>query len=774
MYNRLVKNKRLLLTLPLLLAAAIFVVPSTVPRAHAATGLVCIVFPSTSTTCPAGSPSYGPVSVGQNITVGVFISGSDAMGGLDIYVKSDPAVLAPVSAALGPLIVSPSLTSICINGAATTGACTVGTANGAGVVEVTTIESTGTNECGGISPCSGLAFTITYHAVSAATTTLTYPSAAGCANTSVTGTTNCVLVATATGTTLSENIQTPAATVTVVTQMVLHGVCIVYPSTTASCPSDPRYGPFSVGQNFTVGVFIQNSQPIGGFDIYVKVDSNFLHPIGVMLGPAITNPTLTNICINGVSVIGTCTVNTANGPDVVECSTIEGSGLNDPGTGLLCKITYLVVHSTPSTPIFYPSAPGCANTSVTGTTQCVLVADNLGTTLVEAAQGAMILIPHVVDPTNPILFCASPAVVGTPTKCTVEIDDTASFGQIFSVGGVKWSTDGFGTFSSFTCTLQPVGLSAISNCMTFYTPLGVGIGITHIFVIYDPNNPPTAFDVKDPTHSGSTGSTTLTVLPATPSISTTVIIDQTGQPVPPGGSVPLGLSVHGNALLFGGYPVTGVAGTVTYTLFPNGGCTGTGIFSSTVTVRASNDVPSSTPSFTPNATGSYSINARYQPGTTDNNAVTSACEPFTVGVVLAPSFTTGKLHWSHHLSLSKSNNTQTWTALVANPLLAPVNVLVRIVGSSAINPSLTFDVVCGATTCINTPVGFGRISTPGLNPQLVPANNDSFTFSPSQFIPSSFANNEFAFTATLYWTSTTGTIYAATNSMKSGSFTVVP
>src|SRR5260370_15597078 len=194
---KILENKRLLLSIPLLLAS-LFLASHAVPSAHAQfTGLVCITASTTATSCPAAPLTLGPFTTGQTFTVGGFIQGSDAMGGFDIYVKSDPTFVTPVSAALGSLIVSPSLTSICVNGAATTGSCTVGTANGAGVVEITTIEGAGTNECGGISPCSGLAFTITYSVVAATNgTSISYPTASGCSTSSVASPPNtCVIVA---------------------------------------------------------------------------------------------------------------------------------------------------------------------------------------------------------------------------------------------------------------------------------------------------------------------------------------------------------------------------------------------------------------------------------------------------------------------------------------------------------------------------------------------------------------------------------------------------
>src|SRR5438552_7262249 len=233
MYGRLLKNKRLILTLPLFLAASLFLPSQIVPFAHASpgTGLVCITTSTSATSCPTSAPSLGPFTAGQTFTVGVFVQGSDAMGGWDIYVASNPAFVNPTGAALGNLVASPSLTSICINGAATVGSCTINTANGPGVVEATTIESSGGNECGGVSPCSGMAFTITYQVVGTGPDTLlSYPTAAGCSASSVSSPPNtCVEVADAAGTVLSENIQ--GATVSAPVVSLTGMVCVIYPAT---------------------------------------------------------------------------------------------------------------------------------------------------------------------------------------------------------------------------------------------------------------------------------------------------------------------------------------------------------------------------------------------------------------------------------------------------------------------------------------------------------------------------------------------------------------
>ena len=201
-----------LLTVTLLLLGVLFTIPLGTHLAHAVlpTGVVCIA-PATGTQCPAPF-TVGDVSVGSSFLVGIFVDNSQAMGGFDIYVSVDLTYLHPNSAALGTLIptAAQTLTSICVNGMSQTGSCTVGSANGPGVVEATTIDSSGNNECGGNAPCSGMAFTINYTVVAkTSSTVISYPSALSCGQaTSVTGTNVCVAVDDATGNPLPETIQT--------------------------------------------------------------------------------------------------------------------------------------------------------------------------------------------------------------------------------------------------------------------------------------------------------------------------------------------------------------------------------------------------------------------------------------------------------------------------------------------------------------------------------------------------------------------------------------
>jgi hypothetical protein len=142
----------------------------------------------------------------------------------------------------------------------------------------------------------------------------------------------------------------------------------------------------------------------------------------------------------------------------------------------------------------------------------------------------------------------------------------------------------------------------------------------------------------------------------------------------------------------------------------------------------------------------------------------------SVAVTVSPSvaFTSGKLHWTNHLSLSKNSNAQSWTAIVSNSLSTSAYVVIRITGQSTTVPANKFDVTCGAA-CVDTN---GNVNNAALaaGPVSVPASS-STSFSFSQTISNSFVNQNIAFTATVYWT--TNSAYGATTS-KSASFAVVP
>src|SRR6266699_1721125 len=91
----------------------VLVLPGLVPRARAATGLVCIADQSVNpASCPASPPNLtGPV--GSVVTVAVNIQGSDSLNGFDISVQVNPGVLQPLNIMFNnSVIVSPNFVSV--------------------------------------------------------------------------------------------------------------------------------------------------------------------------------------------------------------------------------------------------------------------------------------------------------------------------------------------------------------------------------------------------------------------------------------------------------------------------------------------------------------------------------------------------------------------------------------------------------------------------------------------------------------------------------------
>src|SRR5439155_6202024 len=297
-------------------------------------------------------------------------------------------------------------------------------------------------------------------------------------------------------------------------------VCITASTTATSCPaSPPSLGPFTVGSTFTVGVFIQGSDAMGGFDIFVNSSNAFVNPTGAALGTLIVNPSLTSICINGTPTTGACTVGEANGPGVVEVTTIESTGGNEcggisPCSGMAFTITYSVMGSTPSTPISYPIAAGCSTSSVSSPADvCVLVDDNTGTTLSESIQGATVTQAAVTHPTSTSVSCSpSPLIINQATSCTATVTDTSA-GPTTPTGSVSFTTNSTGTFNppSASCTLAAGTTAGTATCSLSYTPSVTG----HHLI--------TGSYGGDSTHSASQGTFTIPVTPPPPHTTTTLL-----------------------------------------------------------------------------------------------------------------------------------------------------------------------------------------------------------------------------------------------------------
>src|SRR5206468_3034404 len=88
--------------------------------------------------------------------------------------------------------------------------------------------------------------------------------------------------------------------------------------------------------------------------------------------------------------------------------------------------------------------------------------------------------------------CVPPSVpVDGSTTCTATVSDTTGTGASTPTGTVSWTSDGAGTFSAASCTLDATG-----KCSVSYTPTAVGTGTHKITGSYG----------GDPKHATSSGS----------------------------------------------------------------------------------------------------------------------------------------------------------------------------------------------------------------------------------------------------------------------------
>ena len=144
----------------------------------------------------------------------------------------------------------------------------------------------------------------------------------------------------------------------------------------SSCPSSGPVIPGSVGSQLRVAVFIQDSAPLGAFDVTVLSNNTILQPSGVDLtGTVLLSPlNIVSECIAGVQRISSGTgypCTTADAIELAVYSCITCGLTNNPTTGLLFTAIYNVISPTATTPIGFQT--GCYPSSVGGASTCVLV-----------------------------------------------------------------------------------------------------------------------------------------------------------------------------------------------------------------------------------------------------------------------------------------------------------------------------------------------------------------------------------------------------------------
>jgi hypothetical protein len=155
------KKLSILLTLPVIIFAALFVVPNVSP-VNALTGKVCL---SSSTTCPVPGGLLSIVDVNGTLNVSVLVAGSDPLNGFDIQILTDNTVLNPIGVdASGTILPGGASTVLeCLNGVLVTGnTCT--TQDAIGVLHYAAVSGTGGTTTG---TTSGLLFKAQYTVVKA-------------------------------------------------------------------------------------------------------------------------------------------------------------------------------------------------------------------------------------------------------------------------------------------------------------------------------------------------------------------------------------------------------------------------------------------------------------------------------------------------------------------------------------------------------------------------------------------------------------------------------
>ena len=651
MSNRI--NKRSLILIPFILAASLIIIPS-IPRAHAATGLVCIATSGTATSCPASPPTIANLAAGSTLTIGVFIQGSDPMGGFDIYVKTDNTVLNPTAAVFGPLIAHPSSSIRCINNVGVEGACTLGTANAPGVVEMETIESTGVNECFGQASCSGLAFNITYTVqASSGTTPIAYPKAAGCTS-STADPTDCVLVFDSIGNILVETIQ--AGTYGVVTKdntstsvacspgsIVPTGVstCTATVTDTTTASNTPT-GTFSfTSSNTAVGTVGASCILSSGkcSVAFTGVAAGTATVTGVYGGDSThsgsqgTSGTISVAKDSTSTSVGNVSCNIALGASSCTASvTATVADTTTPSSAPAGTVTFTLTAGTTGGSL---SSPTCSLSTTSGVTSCsvTFTGTTAGSGSVIAGYGGdathntsssaaatVTVTASSKDSTSTSVGSVSCNIASGGTSCTASV--TATVVDTMTASNAATGTVTFtltpgttgGVLLPDTCNLSTV--AGVTSCSVSFTGTTAGSGSV------------TAVYGGDSTHNTSTSPAATVTVTVTSKDSTSTSVGDVSCNIALGASsctASVTATVADTTT-----PSSAPTGTVTFTLTP--GTTGGSLDSNTCSLSTVAGVTSCSVTFTGMTAGSGSVTASYGGDATDNGS-TSA--PATVTVTVA-------------------------------------------------------------------------------------------------------------------------------------------
>jgi hypothetical protein len=254
-------------------------------------------------------------------------------------------------------------------------------------------------------------------------------------------------------------------------------VCLADPTTAAGsttpCPATPPVFDGVRKQQIRIGVFIQGSEALNGFDIVLLTSHSTLVPTGADLTGTVLSGTPTVIleCLQGVLRSGsTCSVNDT--VDTLHFTVAGGLGLltTPPTTGLLFTAIYNVTGTTVSTgiPVGYRTL-GCTGTSVSGL--CVTISNGSTTPPSETAQGGTF---NNSTPPPFVSLSATPSSFGPEFPST---PNTATITATASPGYPGFATDSVAFTAASTQGLTAT-FSGTNPCVTGGASCSVSLSLT--------------------------------------------------------------------------------------------------------------------------------------------------------------------------------------------------------------------------------------------------------------------------------------------------------
>lgn len=221
-------------------------------------------------------------------------------------------------------------------------------------------------------------------------------------------------------------------------------ICLADPTTakgsSTPCPTSAPVFDGPKNQLLRVGVFIQGSDALNGFDINLLSNTSFLIPTAIDLSGTVlpTPATIIVECIAGLLITGsTCSANPPDNSTTLHLVVAGklGALTTAPTTGLLFTALYNVTGTTPTGGVPLPYVRGCSGTSAGGGI-CVTASNGSVTPVSETAQAASFdnsnvgSLSYVAMKASPKV--AGPEFPGIVSSATLNATSVNGYGTTFA------------------------------------------------------------------------------------------------------------------------------------------------------------------------------------------------------------------------------------------------------------------------------------------------------------------------------------------------------